>query len=159
MLSQADDPIAKGRAIARQGYTKLQHQDYMAARQCLEAANLALAEDALPAEAAQIKYHLALTLLDGQRPAKMSIAAMQQVEHLLKTAIALQPLHSYYATLALFVRDFARHGLPQYRKQHVQHLARTAQRIKRTKIDEDNFRLLTSCQPRLMHDAQQWSVL
>jgi len=154
-LLPTEDVIAKGRGDAERGYNTLRRQDYVAAKRYLEAADLALSEDKLPTESAQIKFYIAIALLNGQRPFNITIPTMQHIERMLNSAIKLKPLHSYYYTLALFKRDFARNGLPQY-KHHAQKLARQAQLIKLTKTDHENLQMLTLCQPRLVNDAHHW---
>jgi TIR domain len=154
-LLPMEDAIAKGRGDAQRGYKALQRKDYSAAKQYLEAAARALSEDELPSEAAQIKYHIAIALLDGQRPFSITKPTMQHIDQMLRSAIKMQPLHSYYYTLALLKRDFARNGLPQYRYD-AQNLHGKAQRINLTKTDKENLQILTLCQPRLVNDAKHW---
>jgi hypothetical protein len=150
-----EDPLAKALEETERGYEALKRKDYLSAKQCLEVANRALPEHKLPSEAAQVKYALALVLLNGQRPFDVQTATMQQIEQILMSAIHLRPLHSYYYTLALMKRDFARNGLPHY-KQHAQNLRQKSQRINKTPIDNKNLQILRICQPRLMSDAQNW---
>lgn len=150
-----EDPLTKALEEKERGYQALKRKEYLSARHCLEAADHSLPEDRLPDESAQIKYALALTLLNGQRPFDILIATMRQIEQLLMAAIRLWPLHSYYYTLAIVKCDFARNGLPHF-KHHAQNLRQKAQRINKRPIDNENLHLLRICQPRLMHDAQQW---
>ena len=156
-LPPAEDLVTKARSEAQRGYSALQRKDYNTAKRCLEAADLALSEDEQPTEAAQIKYHLALALLNGRRPFSdsMTKSTMESIEQLLRLAIKLQSLHSYYYTLALLKRDFARYGLHQYQSNALT-LFRKAQRINLTETDNVNLRLLTLCQPRLVDDARHW---
>jgi hypothetical protein len=145
----------RGRDTSRRGYNALTRGDYTAARHYLEEAEGLLPEDRFPSEAAQVKYLLALALLGGQRPFSCTIQIMRRIEQLLRSAIGLHALHSYYCTLALFKRDFARNGLPYYQSD-AQDLARKAQRIHRRAIDEENLKLLAQCQPRLVSDSKNW---
>ncbi len=149
-----EEAAVKWRDNVKRGYDALSRKDYALAKQWLEAADQAPSKS--PAEAAQIKYYTALALLNGQRPFSVSITlpVMQQIEQTLRAAIALQPLHSYYYTLALFKYDFARNGLPQY-KQDARSLMREAQRINSTKTDKENIQLLRLCQSGLVNDAQR----
>lgn len=154
-LLPTEDSIAKGRGDAQRGYNALQRKDYVAAKRYLEAADLALSENELPTEAAQIKYCLAIALLNGQRPFKLTKPMMEYIEQILNSAIELQPLHSYYYTLALLKRDFARNGLPQY-KYDAQNLYQKAQRTSLRNADKENLKILSLCQARLVNDAQHW---
>ncbi|HEY7419070.1 MAG TPA: toll/interleukin-1 receptor domain-containing protein [Ktedonobacteraceae bacterium] len=156
-MHPAEDVLAKARSEAARGYKALKRKDYIAAKRCLETADLTLAEDELPTESAQIKYYMAIALLNGYRPFSDAItrSAMEHIEQILNAAIKLRPLHSYYYTLALLKRDFARHGLPRY-KEDAQNLLRKARRINPTQVDNENLHVLTICQPRLVNDAQRW---
>lgn len=150
-----EDSPAKGRDNTRRGYNALMRGDYTAAIQYLEEADRLLHEDHLPFESAQVKFLLALALLGGQRPFSSTIQIMRLSEQLLRSAIGLHALYSYYYTLALFKRDFARNGLPEYQSD-AQNLARQAQQMNRTEIDEENLKLLAECQSRLVSDSKHW---
>jgi hypothetical protein len=145
----AEDPVEKGRNSADQGYRALLRADYASAQHFLEEANYTLPEKQFPEEAAQIKYHYALALLQGRRPFWASFPDIKRIEQLLTSAISLHPLHSYYHTLALIKRDFARHGLLQY-KQEMQKLKQKAMRIPKIATDRENLQLLAHCQPQLV---------
>ena len=150
-----EDAETKGRANYKRGQKALLRKDYVAARKYLAQAEQQLDEDHLALEAAQVRYLQALALLNGQRPFLTTLQTIRRIEGLLRAALALQPLHSYYYALALFKHDFARNGLPDY-KTDARDLGRQALRIKRTAIDEENLRLLVAEQPQLMQDSQHW---
>ena len=150
-----EDPIAKGRDNVKRGYDALKRKDYEAARRYLEEADQQIREDQFPQESAQIKFFQALVLPGEQRPFSVTLQTMRKVEQFLRSAIELYALHSYYYTLALFKRDFARNGLLHYQRE-AEDLARQAQRINHTAIDEDNLKLLAHCQSRLVSDSKHW---
>jgi hypothetical protein len=153
--SAVEDLLAKGRENVKRGYDFLMREDYDAAVQSLEEAERQLHDGQSPNETAQVKYLRSIALLNGQRPFSITLQTMRRVESLLHSAIKLHSLHSYYYTFALFKRDFARNGLPQYLSE-AQNLARKAQSISRTTVDEENLNLLAHCQSRLISDAKQW---
>ncbi|MBA2287956.1 MAG: hypothetical protein H0W02_20975 [Ktedonobacteraceae bacterium] len=148
-----ENTLAKGRDNAKGVYNALTRRDYEAASRYLEEAVQRIREDQFPQEAAQVKLFQALTLLGEQRPFSITIQTMRRIEQCLRSAIELCPLHSYYYTLALFKRDFARNGL-LHSQREAKDLAQQAQQVKRTAIDEDNLKLLAHCQPRLISDSK-----
>lgn len=150
-----DTLLVKGREDALRGYNALRRKEYATARQYLETAQRAFLEDLFPAEAAIIRYHLALAFLNGQRPFLLTRPAMQQLDQILKSALNLQSLHSYYYILGIAKYDFARNGLLQYKHEASQLLLK-AKTIPVTPQDKANLKLLTVCQPRLVEDAKHW---
>jgi|GEM_PF-1715546 len=86
-LLPMEDAAAKARADAQRGYNALRLKDYVAAKRYLEAADLALSEDELPTESAQIKYYIAIALLNGQRPFSITKPTMQYIDQMLSSAI------------------------------------------------------------------------
>jgi hypothetical protein len=146
---KVEDSLTKGRKHAKKGQQALLRKEYTTAQSLLEEANVLLSEEHGPGELAQVKYYLALALLQGRLPFLTTLQNMRRIEELLDSAITLSPIHSYYYTLALFKIDFARHGLYKYKNDALR-LKQKAQKVRKTQLDEENLQLLRKCQADLI---------
>lgn len=146
---KVEDSLTKGRNYAKKGQKALLRKEYTTAQHLLEEANLLLSEEDGAVELAQVKYYLALALLQGRLPFLTILQNMHRVEELLDSAITLSPLHSYYYTLSLFKLDFARHGFTKYKNDALR-LKKKAQKVQKTQMDEENLQLLGKCQADLV---------
>lgn len=147
-----EDSLVRGRDRLRRGRDVLKQRDYVMARQLLEEADQCLPAEQTPQESAQVKYFRTFALLNGKRPFVATLPVMRQIEQLLRSAIALRPLSSYFYTLSIFKRDFARNGLPPY-LHDAELLLQKARHMRSIQLDEENLGLLRDCQPHLMRDT------
>lgn len=145
------DEKSEGKAFLNRGINSLLHGNYTKAKRYLEKADFLLHEDQLPAESAQVKYLLALMLLEGNRPFSATLQTMRLVEQFLETAIHLDPCYSYLYALSLFKSDFAHNGYPRLDRE-AKALMQQAKLMSSTPKDEENIHLLHHCQPRLFND-------
>jgi len=146
------DEAADAKKCLEQGQKALLRSDYVSAKQNLEKAIDILHEDEMPNEIARAMYLLALTQLNGRRPAVQTHLVMRSIEGLLDSAIHLHRSSSYYLTLGLFKLDFAqRNGLSNL-KRDANELIDKAGRIASTQEDKENLKLLSHCQNSLVQD-------
>jgi hypothetical protein len=140
-----------GVPLLKRGQDALLVGDYATAKREIERAVAGIHESENPRAIAQAKFLLSLVRLNGQRPFVQTLPAMREAENLLQSALVFHPLYSYLVTLALFKLDFARNGLPHLR-QEADQLFKQADMIVRNSADDENFQLLSRCQPDLVAD-------
>lgn len=141
----------EGGKLLRRGQDALLRNDYISARRDIEKALEVLDEEHLPDEVARAKYLFALAQLDGKRPFVQARPIVNSVESLLRSALTLRHCWSYILTLAIFKLDVARNGLPHLVRE-ADLLITESKQVSQTSEDRENLKLLSSCQPHLVHD-------
>lgn len=137
------------------GQDALWRGEYETAKTYLEQAKNALSESQCPHESAQVRFLLTLALLNGKRPRSAAYQRFSHVVQLMQGALSMYTTSTYLYMFALIKRDYAWNGYPQYCTE-ADKLIERMKKYTSTSQDQNNFNLISHCQPRLMQDAQSW---